>query len=50
MSCGMTGLPIAVLALGVIHLLFVGLSSLARAFADGEHVRQRLPLVLCIKA
>ena len=42
----MTGLRIAVLILGVIHALFVGLTSLAGAFADGGDAWQRLLLVL----
>ena len=42
----MTVFRIAVLVLGVIHALFVGLTSLAGAFADGGDVWQRLLLVL----
>ena len=43
---GMTVFRIAVLVLGVIHALFVGLTSLAGAFADGGGVWQRLLVVL----
>ena len=42
----MTVFRIAVLVLGVIHALFVGLTSLAGAFADGGGVWQRLLVVL----
>ena len=42
----MTLFRIAVLVLGVIHALFVGLTSLAGAFADGGGVWQRLLVVL----
>ena len=42
----MTGFRIALLVLAVIHALFVGLTSLAGAFADGGDVWQRLLLVL----
>ena len=38
----MTVFRIAVLVLGVIHALFVGLTSLVGAFADGGDVWQRL--------
>ena len=37
---------ISVLVLGVIHALFVGLTSLAGAFADGGDIWQRLVVVL----
>ena len=43
---GMTVFRIAVLVLGVIHALFVGLTSLAGAFADGGGIWHRLLLVL----
>ena len=43
---GMTGLRIAVLVLGVIHPLFIGLTSLVGAFADAGYVWQRLLPVL----
>ncbi|MCY4593864.1 MAG: hypothetical protein OXC19_03580 [Bryobacterales bacterium] len=42
----MTAIRIAVLVLAVIHALFVGLTSLVGAFADGGGVWQRLLLVL----
>ena len=42
----MTGFRIAVLVLAVIHALFVGLTVLAGAFADGGDVWQRLLVVL----
>lgn len=42
----MTVFRLAVLVLGVIHALFVGLTSLAGAFADGGDVWQRLLVVL----
>ena len=42
----MTGFRIAVLVLGVIHALFVGLTALAGAFADGGDAWQRLLVVL----
>ena len=42
----MTVFRIAVLVLGVIHALFVGLTSLASAFADGGDMWQRLLVVL----
>ena len=45
-DAGMTVFRFAVLVLGVIHALFVGLTSLAGAFADGGDVWQRLLLVL----
>ncbi len=43
---GMAVFRIAVLVLGVIHALFVGLTSLAGAFADGGDIWQRLVVVL----
>lgn len=43
---GMTVFRISVLVLGVIHALFVGLTSLAGAFADGGDIWQRLVVVL----
>ncbi len=43
---GMAAFRIAVLLLGVIHALFVGLTSLAGAFADGGDIWQRLVVVL----
>ena len=45
-DAGMTVFRIAVLVLGVIHALFVGLTSLVGAFADGGGVWQRLLVVL----
>lgn len=42
----MTAIRIAVLVPAVIHALFVGLTSLVGAFADGGGVWQRLLLVL----
>ncbi len=42
----MTVFRIALLVLGVIHALFVGLTSLAGAFADGGDLWQRLVVVL----
>ena len=43
---GMAVFRIAVLVLGVLHALFVGLTSLAGAFADGGDIWQRLVVVL----
>ena len=43
---GMAVFRISVLVLGVIHALFVGLTSLAGAFADGGDIWQRLVVVL----
>ena len=43
---GMDVFRIAVLLLGVIHALFVGLTSLAGAFADGGDIWQRLVVAL----
>ncbi len=43
---GMAVFRIAVLLLGVIHALFVGLTSLVGAFADGGDIWQRLVVVL----
>ena len=42
---GMTVIRLAALVLGVIHALFVGLTSLAGAFADGGDAWQRLLVV-----
>ena len=43
---GMAAFRIAVLLLGVIHVLFVGLTSLVGAFADGGDIWQRLVVLL----
>ena len=45
-DAAMAGLRTAVLVLGVIHALFVGLTALVGAFADGGDLWQRLLLVL----
>lgn len=45
-DAAMAGFRTAVLVLGVVHALFVGLTALVGAFADGGGIWQRLLLVL----